>query len=546
MRAHQKREDGFVIVLFALLLMVLLVFAAFAIDLGALYNERRQDQNAADAGALAAANELDSPVADMVAAAKDYAEDTLEVDLPDSGANSWNDCASDPGALTTQATGSNCISYTDREVRVRLPDQVYETVFARFGGSDSFTHAAFAIAGMRPAGLAGVLPYAVTGPSADGGFGCLQTNSNGQASSWCGSTSGNFGFLDFSQYGNSLLNTTESCGSGDTHDRMRDNTAMGVDHDLSRENEVYNFHVVDAPTACQAGTPAPNAANTQTGNWSSDITEGLFFRGTSCVPSNFSDGQPSRLLREDGFLFDGGGQQRQVFCVPGLDDNALWRFIPANYGPNEATPADIPESCKRDQFANSSGGYYATAADNPDLDDGVEAFVESAAGANAPRDVILGLLSRCFVHYMGQSWNGFPVGSLSPEAPTGCSGPCGDPVFAVNSSSSDQPDLYDIQYTPRFAYVPQISGFPSGQSQSRAFIRFRPIFIQRVLIETSGPGSGTIFDPGVTPAPPQNGSYQRVGETSVFVFPETMLPGGLGGEDAPFEIGVNRFVRLIR
>jgi hypothetical protein len=32
----------------------------------------------------------------------------------------------------------------------------------------------------------------------------------------------------------------------------------------------------------------------------------------------------------------------------------------------------------------------------------------------------------------------------------------------------------------------------------------------------------------------------------MFVFPFNSLPNGLADENAPFEIGVNRFVRLVR
>jgi len=529
-------ERGFTLVLFALTLVGLLTFAAFAIDLGALYNHRRQDQNAADAGALAAAQELSESEADLVAAAKDYAESTLGRTLT---AEQWDSCDSDPDSLVNEAAGANCISYSSRRVRVRIPDQQYATTFGALVGADSFEHGAFAIASLRPEGFGGVLPYAVTGTSAEGGFGCLQSNSAGQASSWCGSSSGNFGFLDFGQFGNDDMGTTQSCGSGQINDRVRDNTAMGADHDLSLAGEEYSTEVVDAPTACLALTPAPNAAFPQTGNQSPDITEGLFYRVTA-----FPDGEPSRLRRSDDDLFDGDGDQTTLFGHTGFDDNALWRFIPENYGPGETTPADIPSSCKRDQFVDSSGGYYATAANNPDVPDDVEAYLRSP-GLAQPRDRILGLLSRCIAHYLGQTWNGSPVGSLSsPEAASGCSGPCDDPVFALNSSTEDVPDLYDIQYTPRFGYVPQIADFPSGSSEARQFIRFRPIFIYRLHIEVSG---GTeIFDPGVTPTAPGSGSFQRVGETSVFVFPDGSLPGQLASNDAPFAINVNRFIRLVR
>lgn len=532
----RRHERGFVLVLFSLTLVGLLVFAAFAIDLGALYNYRRVDQNAADAAALAAAQELGRGESYIVAAAKDYASQTLGLTLSDA---QWDSCDGDPSTLVIEADDANCISYNTRQVRVRIPDQDYATTFGRVVGADSFRHGAFAIAALRPEGFGGVLPYAVTGSSAEGGFGCLQSNSNGQASSWCGSTSGNFGFMDFGQYGNPDLNTTQSCGSGDVNARMRENTAMGVDHDLSLFGEEYATAVVDAPTACTNLTPSPNAAYTQTGNQADDITEGLFYRS-----SLFPDGQPSRLRRTMDELFNGAGQELTVFTRTEVDNNALWRFIPPNYGPSEATAANIPNSCKRDQFVDGSGDYYATNADNPDVPNDIESFLRSP-GLVQPRDRILGLMARCFAHYRGLSWNGSPVGSLAtPEAPSGCSGTCNSPVFALNSSTSDSPDLFDIQYTPRFGYVPQISDFPGGSSQNRTFIRFRPVFIYRLLFEVSG---GTvIFDPGVTPAPSSSGSYQRLGETSVFVFPDGSLPGRLASTDAPFEIGVNRFVRLIR
>ena len=53
-------DRGLAMVLVALVMVVLLVFAAFVVDVGAVYNLRRQDQSAADSAALAAAQELSS------------------------------------------------------------------------------------------------------------------------------------------------------------------------------------------------------------------------------------------------------------------------------------------------------------------------------------------------------------------------------------------------------------------------------------------------------------------------------------------------------
>ncbi len=71
--ARGRREGGQMLVLFVLLLGVLMGFVAMSIDVGMTFQERRSQQNAADAAALAAVAELpDSPTA-AVAAAYDWA-----------------------------------------------------------------------------------------------------------------------------------------------------------------------------------------------------------------------------------------------------------------------------------------------------------------------------------------------------------------------------------------------------------------------------------------------------------------------------------------
>jgi len=55
---HLRNEQGQALLQFALMFMVLLAFVAIAIEAGNVYAARRQLQNAADAGALAAAREL--------------------------------------------------------------------------------------------------------------------------------------------------------------------------------------------------------------------------------------------------------------------------------------------------------------------------------------------------------------------------------------------------------------------------------------------------------------------------------------------------------
>jgi hypothetical protein len=55
---NEKNESGQAIILIALALTVLLAFAAMAIDLGNVFTEKREAQNAADAAALAGAHQI--------------------------------------------------------------------------------------------------------------------------------------------------------------------------------------------------------------------------------------------------------------------------------------------------------------------------------------------------------------------------------------------------------------------------------------------------------------------------------------------------------
>ena len=68
-----KKEDGQVLVMVALLLGVLLAFAALVIDVGTMYVAKREMQTAADAGALAGAQELPN-AGDAKGKANDYAK----------------------------------------------------------------------------------------------------------------------------------------------------------------------------------------------------------------------------------------------------------------------------------------------------------------------------------------------------------------------------------------------------------------------------------------------------------------------------------------
>ncbi len=91
-KTHETGEKGQMLVIFAVLVVVLLGFVAMTIDVGMAFVEKRHLQNAVDAAALAAAQDLANGESDatVTATAIDYlqrngydgTDDTLEVNIP--------------------------------------------------------------------------------------------------------------------------------------------------------------------------------------------------------------------------------------------------------------------------------------------------------------------------------------------------------------------------------------------------------------------------------------------------------------------------------
>jgi Flp pilus assembly protein TadG len=73
-RADQSQEGGYVAVMTALLLVVLMGLAAFAVDVGHWYLVGQQEQNAADAAAMAGVTNLPADTVGAFAAAQNYSK----------------------------------------------------------------------------------------------------------------------------------------------------------------------------------------------------------------------------------------------------------------------------------------------------------------------------------------------------------------------------------------------------------------------------------------------------------------------------------------
>jgi hypothetical protein len=547
-RADRPGERGIALIIFALMLFSLLLITAMVVDLGAVYAHRRNDQNAADAAALAGAQELPDMAA-AVTTIKLYANETLDGAYVNSD---WNRCASDPGALPLVAPNNNCISFNPARtrVRVRLPDQEYDTFFASVAGIETIRHSAFAIAGIRNQGFGSVLPFGLPGGAGFyDGYVCLKSDSPGPTNVPCGVGSGNFGYLDFGYFGNEDLGTAGydaryRCGSGGQNDRVENNMAVGVDHTLSMSPDGTRYTDSDAPDACIPGVEVPDNAFTRTGQGMGLIDEGLF-EGDA-----FTDGLPARLRRVNTVH----GDTTTLRGQGGLENVPLWTYI----GPG-LTATEVPESCLADQFDDLGSPF-----DDPDVASYLHIHLNGPGMTPAERG--LRLLQRCFAHYQGLDWSDSLLdGSVTnPEPRNGCTAvspglACTQPLFTLNTTS-ESPDLFDIQYSPRFAYVPELwnrcdpealsredfeeclaDEFPSGSSTPVVFRSFRAIFIQRAKFGTGG--NTNTWDAGFTPTARDNHDLR---ELTAFAFHPNMLPNDLGAPDAPFRVGANLVVRLVR
>ncbi|MEN8114206.1 MAG: Tad domain-containing protein, partial [Actinomycetota bacterium] len=189
-------ETGAILPLFSLLIVVLLVFAAFAVDLGAAWAQRTLNQTAADAGVMAAGVSFidDPPYANpgIVAEAERMVDESLGYQISDGGVDidgnpilgggQWANCA-DPAVASgdfaplrdeTGAVINPCVSLStgasdhgEKSIRVYLPTQQVGTSFAGVIGVNQISTHAFAEAELQFGVAGGALPFVLPGDAGD-------------------------------------------------------------------------------------------------------------------------------------------------------------------------------------------------------------------------------------------------------------------------------------------------------------------------------------------------------------------------------------------
>ena len=343
-RSLSKEQSGAILVMSALVIVVVMVFAALTTDLGAAWAQRRQNQSAADAGALAAALEIGetTPLEPaMVDAAIDYATRNLGGPFTsgDPTPAEWlacNDSDRPAGYQPLQDSAGNlidCISlHSIGIVRVRVPVQDVPTSFASVIGINEIPTNGVAEADLRPP-LGGIRPFGVTSGLNPGEV-CLRAGpvSTGD----CGrNEEGDFRALDLAMYGD-VDGLDRICGSAKSGDRYKINTARGVDHSLlARGADPYRL------SGCSSSDPTggelfPNAIPTIQGIGSSLLLDALV---SGSFP--YETGSPSAT---PALLRQGSNTKRTINHVgtPFLVDNKpLWEFIDSSY----SSDIDVRKEC---------------------------------------------------------------------------------------------------------------------------------------------------------------------------------------------------------
>ncbi len=470
-------------------MMLLLGFAALAVDIGAGFNERRQDQSAADAGVMAGAVDglLNSNA--MRDQALDYVRRNLDTTYPNAEWQAlWEGCT-DPskndGGFSftpvrspwTVGTDLDCIN-TDPAgfLRVKVPTQLVDTTFGKVLGADNLSTSAAAISRLGPSGGAGILPFGLLSTATSGEFVCLRDNSAGQAKPPCdGPNTGNFGAIESPWIGtNPDLPTfgSPNCNGSPKKNVLALNIAEGLDHTIVIDADGIGGNEVR--DQCSAPPDFPDTLNTFQG-LGQGTEQGLV---SGVVPF----GVDPRLQRSpaawESSIFDWN-----------LDNKPLWDFIDTNLDPDPPTSSPIPASCDPDSFDNAL----------PQKDWDGDGTMDDA-----------------------ESW----------EHMLSC---LADYASGLYSATLFTEQLGD---SSRYALVPQFweNTWPPGNSEWRHVMAFRPVFIQTLWFGTGNDSKIRIFNPAepCIKADDSSCSYSdkkpgALRQLAAFLLPDSTLPELLQG-----------------
>lgn len=463
-RESSESERGATAILVAASLLLLMGFAAIAVDAGVAYSERRQQASGADVGALAALQfaktTLGTPAVCTGLSGKDLsacrgaveALDVIEGTVPGRYTpTDWTACddttESANRGYTQKSTVSKCIWFTPnlQRSRVVLPGTDVDTSFSAPLGFGSIGVGAFAEAGLEMDIVGGVLPFAI-GPSGSGAnqacFTAGDTSNDKLDIEPCASgTEGNYGKLNLRLYGNETYGTPTICSGGNA-ERMRTNLTAGSDHPLEPASKSPG--IVNDDTNCNNITNPVDEVETWTGNAQGAISDGLIY------------GSVDPTL------------EGRLLCKGSLSTNTS----------NEDYPLGTYESSR----CATINSHHPEAYDHSPLWDYVASGApgtapggECAPGQTTNRQGMEGCIAWWKVNA--------PAKWLSP----GVINPSWEPLF----SSS-------ILESPRFAGIPILDSDPGGGFSAYRITEFIPVYLQTTYLGCNGNTCSIVHSPGET------------------------------------------------
>lgn len=343
-------QAGAILPLFAILIVVLLAFAALAVDLGAAWGQRTRNQSAVDGGVMAGAlnfvtGEGSNPL--VIAKVQDFVNRNLE---PDVTAAEWSACADSAvdgvsfAALDSGVT--QCISIsidaTDRAriLRVKLPTRNVNTSFARVIGINTIATGGVAEAELDYDTSLGILPF-VLPTGADAEY-CIGDVPGGLADDPCtGPDRGKFGDIIGPHFGSDDPGTPK-CDSNllNDGDRLAWNVALGLDHIVQVAQQAWDPDL--QPDECTS----PGKQKPKYVPYSLVLGQGNP-QPADLTPGFAGDAQFSTSGNVPGRLRQGTGATRNLPTGLGeiaLDNVGLWEYL-------STAGADTSDPCHGDNDA---------------------------------------------------------------------------------------------------------------------------------------------------------------------------------------------------
>ncbi len=498
-----NRQRGASAILIAASMLVLMGFAAIAVDGGMAIDERRQEQGGVDAGVLSAGMSAQAvPVQSgcsgtgLTLAACNGAVVALEIinqnaDTPYAMSAFDNPTlcgnAAFPAEFRTTGGGIissvndggtprtlECIRWTDNldKVHAILPITQVATTFGRLLGRVSIDVNAHAEAEAEIKHPGQVIPFVVGPTGAGADLGCLFEPPSGIASLPCnGPTAGNFGYMKPYLYGDTTFGTPTDCSSVG-QDGISASLAKGADHIYALNPSVPG--IANDRDHCPNKNQAIDQIDVRTGGTSNPVEVGA-------IAGIF--GTEGRLLCKDGDSTE----------------------------PNWFDPLLSSAAC-----ANVNNNHPETLDSTPLWD-----FIDPGASSESAGACNGSISNRTGMTMCLAAWRAWGVHTI--------------PLFTM-----------DLATSPRFAWVPRVNIDPdSGGSGFYTIEDFLPVYLQTMYLQCNAGGCDVAFDPGQPSSSACSGFGEACGYPSsgnkaldglsAFNLRKDMLPFPLG--DFPGEPG---------